>query len=81
MKSDQARNTGAGATFYHNEGIRADFVAEDPFLDNYSQELFACHAIMDKIHLTEAANIKIIINRKLLESVLHTYILKIRCLK
>jgi len=58
--------------------IRMLVDTQDPFLDNYSQELFACHAIIDKIRVTTDNKITVTFDKEFLQKMLYSYIHAIR---
>ena len=62
--------------------INMVFENEDPFLDDYSQELFACHAMIDSLKITADNKITVTLEKefllKMLQSHIHT-IRKITC--
>lgn len=59
-------------------GIRMIIDTQDPFLDNYAQELFACHDIIDKIKVMTDNKITITMNKEFLQKMLYSHIHAIR---
>jgi hypothetical protein len=53
---------------------------QDPFLDSYSQELFACHDILDKTRLIADNKVTITLNKEFLQKMLTSHIHQIRYL-
>jgi hypothetical protein len=51
---------------------------QDPFLDNYEQELFACHDILDKTKLIADNKVTITFDKEFLQKMLYAYIHAIR---
>lgn len=54
------------------------FENEDPFLDDYSQELFACHAMIDSLKITADNKITVTLEKEFLLKMLHSHIHAIR---
>jgi hypothetical protein len=77
MKSSQVKNTDAGMTRLTE--IRVDSaVSDDPFLDSYSQQMFVCHAIIDRVKMSSTKSVIVIIDRKFLETIIHSHLNHIR---
>jgi hypothetical protein len=51
---------------------------EDPFMDSYAQELFACHAIIDRLKILQENVASLTINKELLIRILYSHIHAIR---
>ncbi len=75
-KLDRDKNTATGVTSC--KIVKMVFEAIDPFLDNYAQELFVCHGIMDLMRVNTDKTITITLNKEFLNKVLKTYIHSIR---
>ena len=61
-----------------NKHIVVDFEHDDPFFDNYSQEIFVCHDIIDSLRVIEDKNVTVTIEKEFLQKMLYSYIHKIR---
>ena len=51
---------------------------QDPFFDNYEQELFVCHDMIDKIRITADNKITVTLDKEFLQKMLYSYIHMIR---
>ena len=51
---------------------------QDPFFDNYSQELFACHDILDKVKMIADNKVTITLDKEFLQKMLTSHIHQIR---
>ena len=51
---------------------------QDPFFDNYEQELLACHAIIDKTKVITDNKVTITLGKEFLQKMLYSYIHTIR---
>lgn len=51
---------------------------QDPFFDNYSQEIFACHSILDKVKLIADNKITVTLDKGFLQKMLTSHIHQIR---
>lgn len=67
-----------GETNLIKKVVRFGECLEDPFLDSYAQELFACHAIIDKMKMCGKSYCTVTFDNKFLTRILKSYILTIR---
>jgi len=72
-------NTEIGATSCRNE-VRFFLEKEaiDPFFDDYNQEMFVAHAIIDKVRYFNGKPVMLIINKEILVRILKSHIENIK---
>jgi len=59
-------------------GIKMILDTQDPFFDNYEQELLACHSILDKTKLIADNKVTITLDKEFLQKMLYSHIHAIR---
>ena len=58
--------------------IKMVFETEDPFLDNYSQELFALHGMIDSLKITPDNQVTVTLDKEFFIKILYSHIHSIR---
>jgi hypothetical protein len=58
--------------------IRMVIDNDDPFLDSYAQELFACHAMIDSMKVSPDNIVTVTLNKELFSRMLRSHIHAIR---
>ena len=77
MKSEAGKNTAPGAT-PSTELNMASVIVDDPFLDSYQQEVFACHEIIDKLRLKNGSPVTITFQKEFLLKIVRSHIAQVR---
>lgn len=61
-----------------NNRLRFEEVQGDAFFDGYDQEIFVCHAIIDKLRVCNGETVTVTFDKKFLDKLVHSHILVIR---